>query len=82
MSLSSRKEQHVSTMQEEKGLADEEARERDALYERAESLASALAGIGDTLKSVVEDVNAGKLSCLCLAFVHILTTAWQFNPAF
>ncbi len=45
--------------QEERGLADEEARERDALYERAERLAAALAGVGDTLREAVADVNAG-----------------------
>ena len=47
-------------MQEEKGLADEEARERDALYERAERLTSALHTIGDSLRDIIEDVNAGR----------------------
>lgn len=47
-------------MQEEKGLADEEARERDALYERAEGLTSALHTIGDSLRDIIEDVNAGR----------------------
>ena len=46
-------------MQEEKGLVDEEARERDALYERAERLTSALLTIGDSLRDIIEDVNAG-----------------------
>jgi hypothetical protein len=41
-------------------MADEEARQRDALYERAERLASALAAIGDSLRDAVADVNAGK----------------------
>ena len=41
-------------------MADEEARQRDALYERAERLASALAAIGDSLREAVADVNAGK----------------------
>ncbi len=47
-------------LQEEKGLADDEARQRDALYERAERLASTLAAIGDSLRDAVADVNAGK----------------------
>lgn len=46
-------------MQEEKGLADEETRERDGLYERAERLVSALASVQDTMKEAVDDVNAG-----------------------
>ena len=50
-----------SRAQEERGLADEEGRERDALYERAERLAAALAGIGDTLREAIADVNAGAL---------------------
>ena len=58
-------------MQEEKGLVDEEARERDALYERAERLTSALHTIGDSLRDIIEDVNAGMrlchLSAACLA---------------
>ena len=41
-------------------MADDEARQRDALYERAEHLASTLAAIGDSLRDAVADVNAGK----------------------
>ena len=48
--------------QEERGLADEETRERDGLFERAERLVSALASIQDTLKDAEDDVNAGMLS--------------------
>ena len=47
-------------MQEERGLADEEARQRDALYERAERLAASLGVIADSLRDAVADVNAGK----------------------
>lgn len=47
-------------MQEERGLADEEARQRDSLYERAERLAASLGVIGDSLRDAVADVNAGK----------------------
>ena len=46
-------------LQEEKGLADEEARERDALYERAERLVSALLSIQDKLREAIDDVNEG-----------------------
>ena len=60
-----------SAKQEEKGLVDEEARERDALYERAERLTSALHTIGDSLRDIIEDMNAGMrpchLSTACLA---------------
>ena len=48
-------------LQEERGLADEETRERDGLYERAERLVSVLASVQDTLKEAVDDVNAGML---------------------
>lgn len=48
-------------LQEERGLADEETRERDGLYERAERLVSALASIQDTLKEAIDDVNTGML---------------------
>ena len=62
-------------MQEEKGLVDEEARERDALYERAERLTSALDTIGDSLRDIIEDVNAGMrlrhLSAACLAHFQV-----------
>ena len=51
-------------LQEERGLADEETRERDGLYERAERLVSSLASIQDTLKDAIDDVNAGKLLSL------------------
>jgi len=44
--------------QEERGLADEEARERDRLYERADALAAALSALGDDLRAAVADVNA------------------------
>ena len=46
-------------LQEEKGLADEEARERDALYERAERLVSALLSIQDKLREAIDDINEG-----------------------
>ncbi len=46
-------------MQEEKGLADEEARERDALYERAERLVLALLSIQDKLREAIDCVNEG-----------------------
>lgn len=46
-------------LQEEKGLADDEARERDALYERAERLVSALLSIQDKLREAIDDVNEG-----------------------
>ena len=46
-------------LQEEIGLADEETRERDGLYERAERLVSVLASVQDTLKDAIDDVNAG-----------------------
>ena len=46
-------------LQEEKGLADEEARERDALYERAERLVSALLSIQDKLRDAIDDINEG-----------------------
>ena len=44
--------------QEERGLADEEARERDRLYERADALAAALSALGDDLRAAVANVNA------------------------
>ena len=59
-------------LQEERGLADEETRERDGLYERAERLVSSLASIQDTLKEAIDDVNAGKLISLLR-----LTVVWQ-----
>lgn len=40
-------------------MADEEARERDRLYERAEQLAASLAALGDDLRAAVADINAG-----------------------
>jgi len=43
--------------QEERGLADEEARERDRLYERADALAAALSALGDDLRAAVANVN-------------------------
>ena len=59
-------------LQEEKGLADEETRERDALYERAERLVSALATIGDNLREIIDDVNAGvHVLCECAAALLI-----------
>jgi hypothetical protein len=48
----------LRALQEERGLADEEARERDRLYERAEALAAALSALGDDLRAAVADVNA------------------------
>lgn len=63
-------------LQEERGLADEEARERDALYERAEQLASKLAAIGDALRDAVADVNAGKL------LMHLLTGRLRTSRCF
>lgn len=50
---------HDALAQEERGLADEEARERDRLYERAEQLAASLAALGDDLRAAVADINAG-----------------------
>lgn len=59
-------------VQEERGLADEEARQRDALYERAERLASSLGVIGDSLRDAVADVNAGKALSLIFSPVQYL----------
>ena len=39
-------------------MEDAEGREREALYQRAERLGASLAGIGDALRSAVDDVNA------------------------
>lgn len=42
---------------EERPLYDEDTLQRDALYERAETLSSALCKIGDDLKGAIADVN-------------------------
>ena len=72
-------------MQEEKGLADEETRERDGLYERAERLVSALASIQDTLKEAVDDVNTGtsvgQVMCDVLAsfqLIGVMSPVYQY----
>ena len=37
---------------------DEDSRERDSMYERAERVASSLAAMGDQLRDTILDVNA------------------------
>ena len=44
--------------QEEKGLTDEEGREREVLYERAERMSGALVAMGVQLREAIEGVNA------------------------
>lgn len=63
-------------LQEERAYADEEARERDGLYERAEALAAALAAVGDALREAVDDVNAGTVVCAC-CHGSLLCSAWM-----
>lgn len=50
-------------MQDERGLGDDEAEDRDALYERADRVAAALASTGDELRDVICDVNQGDPQC-------------------
>ena len=45
-------------MQEERGTLDEDGREREVLYERAERLSNALVAMGHQLKEAIEGVNA------------------------
>lgn len=49
-------------LQEEAGSADEDARVRDGMYERAERLASALAHMGEQLRSAIDNVNSTALA--------------------
>ena len=44
-------------VQEELPNADQDARSRDAMYERAESLGSALSRMGDQLRTAIHSVN-------------------------
>jgi nuclear pore complex protein Nup62 len=42
---------------EELPLLDDEGRERDGLYSRAEAVGGALASLGEQLKGAIEDIN-------------------------
>ena len=44
--------------QEERGALDEDGRERELLYERAERLSNALVSMGHQLKEAIDGVNA------------------------
>ena len=68
-------------LQEEKGLADEEARERDALYERAERLVSALLSIQDKLREAIDDVNEGVSLPLSPSPSESKMTEWPLSKA-
>ena len=49
-------------LQDEAGGADEDARARDAMYERAERLAASLARMGEQLRTAIDNVNAASAS--------------------
>ena len=49
-------------LQEDAGSVDEDARARDAMYERAERLAAALARMGQQLRSAIDNVNTAAAS--------------------
>lgn len=53
-----------ATLQEEKGSLDEEGREREMLYERAERLSSSLVSMGQQLTAAIEGVNTAAASSL------------------
>lgn len=48
----------AARVQEERPLQDDDSRERDLMYERAERVAASLAAMGDQLRDTILDVNA------------------------
>lgn len=58
-SLTSIEAEAARMHQEERSLGDDDAEDRDALYERADRVAAALASTGDQLRDVICDVNEG-----------------------
>lgn len=50
--------------QEERPLLDDDSAQRDALYERADRVAAALASSGDELRDLIADVNEGAAAAL------------------
>ena len=52
----------MTSLQEEAGGADDDARARDAMYDRAERLATSLARMGEQLRTAIDNVNAASAS--------------------
>ena len=54
----------AGALQEERGSLDEEGREREALYARAEAVSAALSSMGQQLREAIAHVNAGAAASL------------------